>query len=73
MKLISKETKEIIAEIITNRSLTKDEAIQLTAEKEYKHDPFEWTDDPDYRINGIDCWYDDLELVSDEWTKENDD
>lgn len=73
MLLISKSENKIIAKIITNHSMSLDDAIDLMADEIYEHEPGVWTDDPDYRINGIDCWYDDLDLIADDmYTDSND-
>lgn len=71
MLIIRKSDNSIIAKVITNHSMTLDEAIDLMAEEYYEHEPGVWTDDPDYRINGIDCWYDDLDLVNDDYFGED--
>lgn len=60
MKIINTVTGETVAEIITNHSMSLDEAIALMGTPyEKKHD-----DDPDYIIGGVECWYDDLAM---EW------
>ena len=64
MKIISNETGETIANILTNHSMTLDEAIDLVAENSC---------DPDYILNGVELWYDDLDLVPDNYGEESED
>lgn len=58
MKIINKNTQEVIAEITTNHSMSLDEALDLVAEPLEKENPW----DPDYQINGQEIWYDDCEI-----------
>lgn len=64
MHIISRYDKTKIAHIITNHSMTLDEAIDLMA---YEIVDKEYDDDPDCIINGVECWYDDLDIVNDDW------
>lgn len=59
MKIISKLTGEILGEIVTYHRLTLEEAITLIGTKYNKI----YDDDPDYIINDIAVFYDDLDLV----------
>ena len=60
MKIIRNETGETIANILTNHSMTLDEALENSC-------------DPDYILNGVELWYDDLDLVPDNYGEESED
>ena len=64
MKIISNETGETIANILTNHSMTLDEALDLVGAEPLEA---ENSCDPDYILNGVELWYDDLDLVPDSW------
>lgn len=70
MKIISNETGETIANILTNHSMTLDEALDLVGAE-----PLEAKNscDPDYILNGVELWYDDLDLVPDNYGEESED
>lgn len=59
MKIINKETGEKIASIITNHSMTLDEAIALVGE--YHAEKAE-DNEPEVEIKGKLYYYDDLEM-----------
>lgn len=70
MKIISKETRETIAEILGGSRLTLDEALDLVgAEPLEAENPW----DPDYSLDGRELWYDDLDLVPDTYGGEDED
>lgn len=52
MKIVNTVTGETIAEILTNHSMTIDEALDLVGEP-YER---EYDDDPDYIVNGKEVW-----------------
>lgn len=58
MKIISKSTNETVAEIVTNRSMTLDEAINIVGEI------FPSNEDENVLIDGEWYYYDDLDM---EW------
>ena len=60
MKIISNETGETIANILTN--LVGAEPLEA-----------ENSCDPDYILNGVELWYDDLDLVPDNYGEESED
>lgn len=60
MKIINTVTGETVAEIITDHSMSLDEAIGLVGTPYDK----QYDDDPDYIIGGMECWYDELAM---EW------
>ena len=53
MKIISNETGETIANIITNHSMTLDEALDLVGAEPLEA---ENSCDPDYILNGVELW-----------------
>lgn len=60
MKIINKNTQEVIAEITTNHSMSLDEALEFVADEILeKENPW----DADYIINGKEIWYDDCDMV----------
>lgn len=70
MKIISNETGETIANILTNHSMTLDEALDLVGAEPLEA---ENSCDPDYILNGVELWYDDLDLVPDNYGEESED
>ena len=68
MKIISNETGETIANILTNHSMTLDEALDLVGAEPLEA---ENSCDPDYILNGVELWYDDLDLVPDNYGEES--
>ena len=63
MIIYKKETYEKVGEVITNHSISLDEALDLLgAEKLQIENPW----DPDYLIDGKEIWYDDLEMTADD-------
>lgn len=58
MKLIDTKTNEIVANIITNRSMCIDEILNLMDIS--VNDEGQLVDDNGYEIN---AWYDDLEMI----------
>lgn len=70
MKIISNETGETIANILTNHSMTLDEALDLVGAEPLEA---ENSCDPDYILNGVELWYDDLDLVLDNYGEESED
>ena len=58
MKIININTDEIIAEIITNRSLTIEEALDLVGTRVER----EYHDDPDYIVNGCEVWIEECDM-----------
>ena len=60
MKIINTVTNEIVAEIMTNRSMTLDEAIRFVGEIHTENE------NEDVLIDGTWYYYDDLEAVGDE-------
>ena len=67
---ISNETGETIANILTNHSMTLDEALDLVGAEPLEA---ENSCDPDYILNGVELWYDDLDLVPDNYGEESED
>lgn len=65
MKIINTVTNETLAEIMTNHSMSLDEALDLVGEIiTSAYDP-RWSDDGDnVIIDGVRYWYDDLDI---EW------
>ena len=63
MKIISNETGETIANIL-------DEALDLVGAEPLEA---ENSCDPDYILNGVELWYDDLDLVPDNYGEESED
>lgn len=65
MKIINTATNEIIGEIITNHSMTLDEAIEcIGGEIINNMDDERWSDDYDnVIIDGNRYWYEELELA----------
>lgn len=64
------ETGETIANILTNHSMTLDEALDLVGAEPLEA---ENSCDPDYILNGVELWYDDLDLVPDNYGEESED
>ena len=62
MKIISNETGETIAKHPYQHSMTLDEALDLVGAEPLEA---ENSCDPDYILNGVELWYDDLDLVPD--------
>ena len=62
MKIINKINGEVIAEIITNHSMTIEEALELVGERFETDDPS--FDDPDFIVDGEEVWVEDCEM---EW------
>lgn len=60
MKIINKATKEIIAEIITNHSMTLEEAIECAGAFVAPED--EW--DANVEINGTKYWSEELDVIA---------
>lgn len=69
-EIISNETGETIANILTNHSMTLDEALDLVGAEPLEA---ENSCDPDYILNGVELWYDDLDLVPDNYGEESED
>ena len=65
MKIINTVTNETLTEIMTNHSMSLDEALDLVGEIiTSAYDP-RWSDDGDnVIIDGVRYWYDDLDI---EW------
>ena len=63
MKLINKNTGKILYEVLGGENLTLDEAIEW-AGAEVMENPN--PGDPEYIINGEECWYDELMWLPDE-------
>lgn len=57
MKFIIKSNDEFVAEVITNHSITNEEAFKLAGFEELETENI---DDPDYSFEGRELWYDDL-------------
>ena len=57
MRWIIKANEEFVAEVITNHSITDDQAIELAGFEKLEKENF---DDPDYKYNGKELWFDDL-------------
>lgn len=70
MKIISNKTGETIANILANHSMTLDEALDLVGAEPLEA---ENSCDPDYILNGVELWYDDLDLVPDNYGEESED
>lgn len=64
------ENGETIANILTNHSMTLDEALDLVGAEPLEA---ENSCDPDYILNGVELWYDDLDLVPDNYGEESED
>lgn len=60
MKIINKATGEIIAEIITNHSMTLEEAIECVGDFVEPED--EW--DANVEINGVKYWSEELDTIA---------
>ena len=60
MKIINTTTNEVVAEIMTNRSMTLDEAIRFVGEIHTENE------NEDVLIDGDWYYYDDLKAVGDE-------
>lgn len=69
MKLINKVTNKTLYTVLGGENLTLDEAIEW-AGAEVITDPN--PGDPDYIINGEECWYDELDWVVDSYQPEDD-
>lgn len=54
----------------TNHSMTLDEALDLVGAEPLEA---ENSCDPDYILNGVELWYDDLDLVPDNYGEESED
>lgn len=67
MKIINKITNEVIATIMTNHGMTLDEAIALVGE--IHNLP---ADEPNVEIYGEWCYYDDLDIVADDYEADED-
>ena len=59
MMWIVNNNGKVIAWFINDRSMTKDEALELIGMEKQEQEK-EHIDDPDYRFDGRDFWYDDL-------------
>ena len=64
------ENGETIANILTNHSMTLDEALDLVGAEPLEA---ENSCDPDYILNGVELCYDDLDLVPDNYGEESED
>lgn len=64
MKLINKTTGKTLYTVLGGENLTLDEAIEWAGAEVFA-DPN--PGDPDYIINGEECWYDDLDWVADSY------
>jgi hypothetical protein len=63
MKIINTVTNETVAEILTNRSMTLDEAINLVGEIINDADDERFSEDGDnVIINGKRYWWEDLDM-----------
>jgi hypothetical protein len=63
MKIINTTTHETVAEILTNRSMTLDEAINLVGEIINDADDERFSEDGDnVIINGKRYWWEDLDM-----------
>ena len=65
MKIINTVTNETVAEIVTNHSMTLDEAIECVGGEIINNmDDERWSDDGDnVIIDGKRYWYDELDMV----------
>lgn len=61
--IYNKENMEKIGEVITNHSISLDDAIDLLGAVRLEKVN---SDDPDFLIDGKEIWYDDLEMVNDD-------
>lgn len=59
MKIINKINDEVVAEILTNHSMSLDEAIELVGSFIPQEDPW----DTNVEIDGVEYFSDDLDLV----------
>lgn len=74
MKIICKSTNETVSSILTNHGMTLDDAI-LAAGGEIINDmtDYRFSDDGDNVIIGSErYWWDDLDIVSDNWSADED-
>lgn len=73
MKIICKSTNETVAEILTNHSMSLDDAINLVGEVINDENDNRYSYDGDNVIIGADrYWWDDLDIVSDNWSSDED-
>lgn len=74
MKIILKSTNETVAEILSNHSMSLDDAINLVGEIINDENDNRFSHDGDnVIIAGERYWYDDLDVVGDGWTGDEDD
>lgn len=57
MKIINMANGEIVAEILTNHSVTLDEALEIAGAEVVEQ---KYIDDPTHRLNGKDLWSEEL-------------
>ena len=60
MKIINKPTGEIITEIITNHSMTLEEAIECVGSFVPQENPW----DANVEINGTEYWSEELDIIA---------
>lgn len=74
MKIILKSTNETVVEILSNHSMSLDDAINLVGEIISDANDNRFCNDGDnVIIAGERYWYDDLDVVGDDWTGDEDD
>ena len=66
MKIINTVTNEVIAEILTNHSMSLDEALEIVGDIINDADDERFSDDGDnVIIRGTRYWYEDLDMLCD--------